>query len=170
MEQKLDLTFRKYRIECKTPIMQPNPAYVTELIELVNHSPYPLHLPFKLVLIELDQSRIALEIMECHMQPFRMVHGGVIATLIDTATFWAAFLRLPEDNGLVNVDLKLNYLRSVSDGLLIAAGRCLKSGRTLSYAEASLTDAQGALIAHGASTLMAMPAKGIRLGVPKFLE
>ena len=37
-------------------------------------------------------------------------------TLIDTATFWAAFMRLPEDAGLVNVDLKLNYLKSVVDG------------------------------------------------------
>ncbi|HSF80875.1 MAG TPA: PaaI family thioesterase [Anaerolineales bacterium] len=150
--------------------MQPNPAYITALIDVVNKSPFPLHLPFKLVSIELDQARIELKVLDCHMQPFGMVHGGVIATLIDTATFWAAFLSLPEDNGLVNIDLKLNYLRSSSAEWLIAEGRCIKSGRTLSYAEASVIDEEGTLLAHGTSTLMAMPGKGISLGVRKFLD
>ncbi len=149
--------------------MEPNPAYVTELIQVVNHSPFPMHLLFKLVSIELDHARIELEISACHLQPFGMVHGGVIATLIDTATFWAAFLSLPDDHGLVNVDLKLNYLRSLGAGTMVATGHCLKSGRTLSYAEAKVTDAQGTLLAHGTSTLMSMPGNGIDLGIPKFL-
>ena len=33
--------------------------------------------------------------------PFGIVHGGVVATMIDTATFWAAFLNLPQDAGLL---------------------------------------------------------------------
>ncbi|UCH60979.1 MAG: PaaI family thioesterase [Anaerolineales bacterium] len=150
--------------------MKTNPAYITELIQFVNRSPFPMHLPFRLVSIEPDRARIELEIAASHLQPFGMVHGGVIATLIDTATFWAAFLNLPQEYGLVNVDLKLNYLRSPDSGKLFALGRCLKNGRTLSYAEASVTDAQGTLLAHGTSTLMVMPGKGLDIGVPKFLD
>jgi len=150
--------------------MQPNPAYVTKLLATVNHSPFPSHLPFKLASLELEKARVELLVANCHLQPLGMVHGGVIATLIDTATFWAAFLSLPEDYGLVNIDLKLNYLKSVSAGTLIAEGLCLKSGRTLSYAEARVTDEEGTLLAHGTSTLMAMPGKGISLGVAKFLD
>jgi len=150
--------------------MQPNPAYIIELIKVVNRSPFPVHLPFKLASIELDRAQIKLDVADCHLQPFGMVHGGVIATLIDTATFWAAFLRLPEEHGLVNIDLKLNYLRPINDGTIIAAGYCLKTGRTLSYAEASVTDNQGTLLAHGTSTLMVMPGKGIKIGIPKFIE
>ena len=148
--------------------MKPNEAYIQELYELVNHAPFPKHLPFWLESIELDKAIVKLEVGDCHMQPFGIVHGGVLATLIDTATFWAAFLRLPEDAGLVNVDLKLNYLRPVSAGVLLARGECIKSGRTISYAEAIVVDSAGVLYATGASTLMALPGKGIHLKSRKF--
>ena len=101
--------------------------------------------------------------------PAGIVHGGVIATLIDTATFWAGFLRLPEDDGLVNVDLKLNYLKSVISGRLTARGVCMRPGRTISYAEAKVVDEKGDLVAHGTSSLMTLPGKGMATGVPKFL-
>lgn len=147
-----------------------NGEYVQRLLVLVNDSPFPAHLPFRLVSVGLDEARVELGIEQKHLQPLGTVHGGIIATLIDTATYWAAFLVLPEDAGLVNVDLKLNYLRPVSQGILIADGRCLRSGRTISYAEAHVTDGDGRLVAHGTSTLMTLPGKGIKLGVDKFLE
>lgn len=147
-----------------------NDEYVRKLLALVNGSPFPTHLPFRLVAIGPDEAQVELEIGPNHLQPLGTVHGGILATLIDTATYWAAFLPLPEDAGLVNVDLKLNYLRPVNQGVLIADGRCLRSGRTISYAEARVTDGDGRLVAHGTSTLMVLPGKGIKLGVDKFLE
>jgi uncharacterized protein (TIGR00369 family) len=104
-----------------------------------------------------------------HMQPFGIVHGGAIASLIDTTTFWSAFMRVAEDCGMVNIDLKLNYLQAVTDGTLYAAGRCIRAGRSISYTEASIRNGAGELVAHGTSTLMALPGKGLNLGVPKFL-
>lgn len=147
-----------------------NQAYVRELLELVNNSPFPTHLPFRLTSVAIDKARVELDVQGQHLQPLDTVHGGVIATLIDTATYWSAFLVLPEDNGLVNVDLKLNYLRPVNQGVLIADGRCLRAGRTISYAEAHVKDGDGRLVAHGTSTLMALPGKGLKLGTAKFLE
>ena len=147
-----------------------NGKYVETLLALVNGSPFPAHLPFRLVFIGLDEARVELEVEQKHLQPLDTVHGGVLATLIDTATYWAAFLNLPEDTGLVNVDLKLNYLRPVSGGVLIAEGHCLRAGRTISYAESHVNDGGGRLVAHGTSTLMALPGKGIELGVEKFLK
>ena len=143
--------------------------YVEALLALVNSSPFPAHLPFRLVSVGLDVARVELKVEQKHLQPLGTVHGGVLATLIDTATYWAAFLTLPEDTGLVNVDLKLNYLRPVSGGVLIAEGRCLRAGRTISYAESHVRDGDDRLVAHGTSTLMALPGKGIELGVEKFL-
>jgi len=147
-----------------------NPRYLEALYHAVNTSPFPRHLPMRLAEMGLDTSRIELDVAECHLQPFGIVHGGVIATLIDTATFWAAFGRVPEDAGLVNVDLKLNYLQAVSRGRLIATGRSIRAGRTLSYTEAGIRTEAGELVAHGTSTLMALPGKGLALGSPKYLE
>lgn len=149
--------------------MIPNPAYVQTLLDSVRGAPYPHLIGMTIASLEFDRCRIELEIGERHMQPFGIVHGGILATLIDTATFWAGFMRLPEDAGLVNVDLKLNYLKSVTRGRLRAEGRCLRAGRQISYAEAGVYDENDELLAHGTSTLMALPGKGLKVGVPKFL-
>ena len=151
-------------------MQQPNDDYINKLIDMVNTSPYPKHLRMQLVSISVDQAVVKLNTEQCHLQPFGIVHGGVLATLIDTATFWSVFLRLPEDAGLVNIDLKLNYLKSISSGLMTVQGRCIRAGRTINYAEASVKDKEGNLIAHGTSTLMVLPGKGIRVGVKKFLD
>jgi len=151
-------------------MQQPNNDYINKLIEIVNTSPYPRHLRMQLVSISFDQAEVKLKTEQCHLQPFGIVHGGVLATLIDTATFWSVFLRLPEDAGLVNIDLKLNYLKSISTGIMTAQGRCIRAGRTINYAEASIKDKEGNLVAHGTSTLMVLPGKGIRVGAKKFLD
>lgn len=148
----------------------PNPAYVDALIDAVNSSPFPMHMAMQLKAIAFDHALVSLKTDTCHLQPYGIVHGGVLATLIDTATFWAAFLRLPHEDGLVNVDLKLNYLKPVVGGTLTATGRCIRAGRSLSYAEAGVTDADGELVAHGTSTLMALPGKGLALKLNKFLD
>ena len=147
-----------------------NKAYIEKLMETVNTSPFPKHLRMRLVSISLDQATVKLETGQCHLQPFGIVHGGVMATLIDTATFWSAFLRLPEDDGLVNIDLKLNYLKSIVSGVITAEGRCIRAGRSISYAEARVMDKEGSLIAHGTSTLMVLQGKGIHLDAEKFLD
>lgn len=151
-------------------MIKPNEAYIEKLIEMVNTSPFPSHLRMKLDTISLDQATVKLETAQCHLQPFGIVHGGVMATLIDTATFWSVFLRLPEDAGLVNIDLKLNYLKSIASGIMTAKGRCIRAGRSINYAEASVKDSEGNLIAHGTSTLMVLPGKGIRMDAKKFLD
>lgn len=150
-------------------MLAPNPDYIRELITLVKESPYPNHMSMALSRIELDRAEVVLDLGPCHMQPFGIVHGGVLATLIDTATFWAAFLRLPGDTGLVNVDLKLNYLKPVMEGWLTAFGTCIQAGKSISYSEARVEDKSGKIIAHGTSTLMALPGKGLQLSSSKFV-
>jgi len=150
--------------------MRPNPAYIKAVQDSVHSAPYPSLIGMTIETLEFDRCRIDLTLAERHLQPFGIVHGGVLATLIDTATFWAAFMRLPEDAGLVNVDLKLNYLKAVVRGHLRAQGECLRAGRQISYTIASVFDEAGELVAHGTSTMMALPGKGLKVGVPKFLQ
>ena len=146
-----------------------NPAYPPKLMEAVNTSPFPRHLSMRIAQVEMDQAAVTMNLQPEHMQLYGIVHGGALATLIDTATFWAVFMRLPEECGLVNVDLKLNYLRPGLNGLITAKGTCLHAGRSISYAEAKVRDADHNLLAHGTSTLKALPGKGIDIGVPKFI-
>ncbi|MCU0559128.1 MAG: PaaI family thioesterase [Desulfobacterales bacterium] len=151
-------------------MLQPNPEYVRELIAAINASPFPAHMAMRLASIELDQAVVELKPARQHLQAYGIVHGGVLATLIDTATFWSVFLRSPEGAGLVNVDLKLNYLEPVVDGLLTAEGRAIRYGTTLCYAESNVRSANGDIVAHGTSTLMLLPGKVLTMKSKKFLN
>jgi len=146
-----------------------NPAFVDEIRRRVNPSPFVSHLPMRLVDFSGACARIELDVARRHLQPFGLVHGGVLATLIDTATFWAAFAHAPDGAGMVNVDLSLTYLETVADGLLVAEGRSIRVGRTLSHAEASIRTGDGRLLVRGSSTLFTLPGRGFQLDLPKFL-
>src|SRR5262245_56621440 len=101
------------------------------------------------------------------LQPLGVTHGGNVATLIDSATFWACYLAMDsDDDGLASVDLKLNYLAPARVEPLRCEGRLIKAGKTLSYAEAEVRAEDGRLLAHGTSTLMRLPSLGIKLGLP----
>lgn len=147
----------------------PNPEYVRAVLSMVNACPFFSHMGYELTGFDYDSCQVDLPVQRQHLQPFGIAHGGVFAALIDTATFWAAFMRLPQDAGMVNVDLKLNYLKAVSTGRLIATGKCLRPGRQVCYSEASIFDGDGQLVAHGTSTLLVMPGKGLDIAHPKFL-
>jgi uncharacterized protein (TIGR00369 family) len=151
--------------------LNPNPEYIRELIEVANASPFFDHMSIRLSEVALDKAVLELKTDRCHLQPFGNVHGGVLATLIDAGTFWAGFMRIPEENGLVNIDLKLNYLKAIEDGLLlIVEGRSIHSGNLISYAEATIYDESRQAIAHGTSTLITLRGKGLKLNSRKFLE
>jgi uncharacterized protein (TIGR00369 family) len=150
-------------------VFVPNPEYILELMDIVNSSPFPKHMSMRLTAISLDRAVLELVTGQCHLQPYGIVHGGVISTLIDTATFWAVYMRIPEGSGLVNIDLKLNYLRPVENGILTAEGHAIRSGNSISYAETNVLNEKRELIAHGTSTLMTLPGKGLKLCASKFL-
>ena len=75
-----------------------------------------------------------------------------------------------DEDGLVSVDLKLNYLAPVRVEALHSTGTLIKAGKTLSYAEADVRTSDGRLVAHGTSTLMRLPGLGMKLGIPLWAE
>ena len=79
-------------------------------------------------------------------QPYRpeltqqhgFVHGGVLATLADTVAGYAAFSLMPADSAPLTVEYKLNILRPGGGDKLIAKGKVLKPGRSLSVVQADV--------------------------------
>ncbi len=140
-----------------------NPAYADAFLDYVNHSPY-----FELLSLHMDGMRLGrtyldLEISQKHMQPFGIIHGGVCASLLDAAAFWAVFTELEDNVGLTTVEVKVNYLAAVSTGSLRVAGECIKVGRTLCLGQGTITDARGRLVAHGTATLMLLRKRPFEL-------
>ncbi len=131
-----------------------NPKHIEQLLTLINASPY-----FKLLNIEVCElkkgySKIIVRLEEKHLNPFGTLHGGVYASAIDTAAYWAAYCELDEDAGFTSVDVSVNNLSMASGGMIIAEGRSVKVGRSICLCEATATDENGRLLAHGTSKLM----------------
>ena len=153
---------------------KPNPEHIKSICNLVNISPYPSLLSMKLVDIGIGYAVIEIDIRKKHMQLLGAVHGGVLASLIDTVAFWAVYYGLKNhDAWLTSVDLKLNYLAPAVSGKLIARGRQIKIGGKLCYAEAQVNTGDDKLIAHGTATLMIMPELKMTANLtfpPKFID
>ena len=131
-----------------------NPEHLNAVIHAINNCPFVEHMSMEMTEIGIGYSTIAAEIRKIHMNPFGGLHGGVYASLIDTAAYWSAYCDLQEENGLVSIDLKVDFLAPVIDGKVIAKGRRIKAGKSIFLCEAGMFDADDKMLAHGTSKLM----------------
>lgn len=92
--------------------------------------------------------------------PMGGLHGGITATLLDSAMGCAVFSVLPADTAYTTVDLNISYLRPVPlDGTrLWAHGDVVHHGRTIATASGRLVDENGRLIATAVTTCLVMAA------------
>jgi uncharacterized protein (TIGR00369 family) len=105
---------------------------------------------------EVSEGRVvfATEPSEYHYNPLGTVHGGVIATLLDSALGCAVQSMLPAGTSYTTLELKVNYLRPITEktGTIYAEGKIIHLGGRIATAEARLTDAKGKLYAHATTT------------------
>ena len=96
---------------------------------------------------------------EEHYNPIGSVHGGVYATLLDSAAGCAVQSVLPRGTGYTSLDLTLKFLRpiTVDTGKVRAIGTVLNSGRRTALAQAELRDSADRLLAHATSSCMLFP-------------
>jgi len=97
-----------------------------------------------------------------HYNPIGSVHGGFAATLLDSALGCAIFSTLAKGESWTTLELKLNFVRAMSEntGPVRAEGRVIHRGRTVATSEGDLKDRAGKLYAHATTTCMIFPAKG----------
>ncbi|GHD20737.1 PaaI family thioesterase [Tianweitania populi] len=109
-------------------------------------------------LVEVDAGRAVFEGQPDRRvyNPIGSVHGGYAATLLDSACGIAAHSQLAADEGYTTLELKVSYLRGLSDksGRVRAEGRVVSRGRRVVFAEAALVDGAGRLCATATSTLL----------------
>ena len=97
-----------------------------------------------------------LEPGEYHDNPLGTVHGGMIATLLDSVMGCAVHSMLPAGQGYTTLEFKVNFMRPVGDrtGVVTAAGHAVHVGRQSAVAEARLLDAAGKLDTTASTTCL----------------
>jgi uncharacterized protein (TIGR00369 family) len=110
-------------------------------------------------LIEVDEGRVvfAAQPGEQHYNPIGVVHGGLAATLLDSAMGAAVHSTLPQGSAYVTLEVKFNLVRAITadTGRVLAEGKVIHSGKTVATVEGSLRSEEGgALLAHATSTCL----------------
>ena len=108
--------------------------------------------------VEAEPGRASFTLVpsEFHLNPFGLVHGGVLAALIDTAMGCAVHSLLPIGAGYVTSELNVRFIRGagVGTGALVCAGEVLKPGRRNMVVQARVTDDSGRDVAVGGCTCL----------------
>lgn len=99
---------------------------------------------------------VTLEPGEAHLNPYGTVHGGLVATLLDSCMGLAVQSTLEKGLGQTTVEFKISLIRPITSetGLIKAEGIVLNRGRRIGTAEGRLTDGRGRLLAHGTTTCL----------------
>lgn len=112
------------------------------------------HRSFGMEVDEASRGEVVLgwEAREEHLNLQGLVHGGVVATLLDTAMGLAIRSVLDPGRRHVTIEMGVHYLRPAHPGRLRARGRVARIGREIAFADAEVIDAQDRVLARATGT------------------
>jgi uncharacterized protein (TIGR00369 family) len=114
-------------------------------------------------LVEVEEGRavFAVEPDERHYNGLGIAHGGLAATLLDSALGCAINTVMPAGRVFTTLEMKLNYVRPMrrETGEVRCEAEVLHAGSRVATAEGRIVDASGKLYAHGTATCMLFRAK-----------
>ncbi|MEU1450335.1 PaaI family thioesterase [Streptomyces mirabilis] len=121
----------------------------------------PINYAIDFALDEVEPGRAVFSLTpgEEHYNPIGSVHGGIYATLLDSAAGCAVQSTLPQGMAYTSLDMTVKFLRpiTVDTGPVRAIGTIVSSGRRTALAQAQLVDAKDRLLAHATSSCMLFP-------------
>lgn len=118
---------------------------------------YPLMEWLKAQVLEVEETELKMQFMvEAYMlNPIGMLHGGVMATMLDELMGAAGFL-IGRPTGYATINMNVDYLFPARLGEIITGeGRILRAGKTVMHAESKLHNADKKLLAKATSNLIA---------------
>ena len=119
-------------------------------------SPMGQLMGFRLVEVEAGRAVFTVEPGERHANGIGIAHGGLAATLLDSATGCAINTMMPAGRVFTTLEMKINYVRPLTaqTGEVRCEARVIHVGGRVATAEGYITDAGGKLYAHGTATCM----------------
>jgi uncharacterized protein (TIGR00369 family) len=124
-----------------------DPERVARAREAFTSVPYAKLVGLELGEVSRGDVSIHLEVRDELKQNQGVVHGGAVASLIDTAAAFAVLTRLEIDERVTTTDLTIHYLRPATAGRLTARARIVRGGRRLFVLSVEVTSDQGILVA-----------------------
>ena len=114
--------------------------------------PYAKFLGLELGEIGNGEVSIYLDVRAELKQNQGVVHGGAVASLIDTASAFAVLTQIETHERVTTTDLTIHYLRPITAGRMTARAHIVRSGRRLFVLSVEVTNDDGKLIATAVTT------------------
>ncbi|MFW9824019.1 MAG: PaaI family thioesterase [Candidatus Thorarchaeota archaeon] len=115
----------------------------------------PFYSTLGLNLKEIGEGKAVFEILvKDELTQNGYVHGGVIASLIDSACACAAISLVYPEGYITTIDLQVEYLKPVAKGILVGKAKCNKAGKNIFFCKAKVWNDEGQLIGTGSSQLL----------------
>ena len=124
--------------------MQPE---LERLIHRGENCPFYRLLNMKIEEVRENYARLSIKIDKKHIQLLNTVHGGVKASLADSAAAWAIFGSNGLNGAPVTVEMKINFLKPVESGKLVAEARNIHEGSRIFVSDVEVKNGKGNLIA-----------------------
>jgi acyl-CoA thioesterase len=115
-----------------------------------NH--FPRMLGIEIDSVEQGRAVLSVEVRKELKQLQGVMHGGAIASLIDTAVAFAIVGASQPEDRFTTVEMKVNYLSAIREGRVRAEARLIRDGRRIIVAECDVFDDKGRLAAKGLLT------------------
>lgn len=126
------------------------------LEQRVTDSPFAALLGLEPLAAEPGHVRLRLPFSEKLLQSLGRLHGGVLFSLADHASGWAAYSTLEAHERAATLEMKINYIAAVHDEDCIAVARVVHRGRTSIVIEAEINTAAGRLVAKTLATFIVL--------------
>lgn len=120
--------------------------------DTLHNLPFAKLMGMRLIDIRPNEAIIKIDMRDDLRQPAGVLHGGVTATLIDTAMAFAVITRLAPDERASTVDLTVHYLRPHFEGTFTCTGKVVRAGKRIFTVSAEVVNEEGKLIATAIST------------------
>ena len=124
----------------------------TYAANMLHNLPFAKMICMRLVALELDAATLEIEMRDELRHPGGILHGGVTATLIDTAMAYAVRTRVGPTEPTATIDLTVHYLRPHIDGKFSCTAKVVRAGRRIFTVSADVHNDAGDLIATAIST------------------
>jgi uncharacterized protein (TIGR00369 family) len=111
---------------------------------------------FTLAAVEPGRAVVDFTAEARHANPMGTLHGGILCDVADAAMGMAWAATLGEGETFTTLELKINFLKPVWTGKLVATGRVVQGGRTIGLVECDIVDDGGRLVARASSTVMTL--------------
>ena len=112
-------------------------------------------MPFKGISVEYGKVQFEATADERRLNPLGGVHGGFLATIMDSVTACAVHSALEAGISYATIDLNVKMLKPVPQNIpLIAEGKLINLTKSLGISEGSLKDSEGKLYGHATATCM----------------